>query len=219
MTDRDLAVIVPVLWRPERVVPTIESVEAATPNARLVFVVSARDRATQAALADTDYGGRWMGAIKDHYAYKINEAAELVRMPLLFLGADDLDYRPGWFDKAVAHMEQGAEVVGVNDLMDRPRRRRHATHFLMTRDYAERPLPDGSRGPLFEGYHHWYCDDELIARATADGVYAYAPDAHVEHLHYLNGKADDDDTYRRGRKHRRADRRTFTERSHLWASP
>ena len=69
----------------------------------------------------------------------------------------------------------------------------------MTREYAEQPTIDGQPGPCCTRYRHWYVDDELIATARHRGVYAYAADARVRHLHYLVGAAPDDDTYALGR--------------------
>ena len=87
----------------------------------------------------------------------------------------------------------------------------------MTREYAELSTIDGGPGPFHQGYHHWFCDDELIATAGKRGVYAYASDAVVEHLHAKAGKAPDDDTYRKGEEKWELDRSIFNGRAHLWA--
>jgi hypothetical protein len=114
-------------------------------------------------------------------------------------------------------MRGDIEVVGVNDLIPRRRNRRgHATHFLVTRDYTERGTIDGNPGLLHEGYDHSFVDDEFIATAEKRGVYAYAPDAHVRHLHWMNRSAPDDEVYRKGRARFEQDRRLFHERSVLW---
>lgn len=149
------------------------------------------------------------------YAEKINRGVEVTGEMTIFTGADDLDFQPGWFEAAKAAMVDGVEVVGVNDLIDR--KRDHATHFLMTRAYAERPTIDGEAGPLCAGYWHWYCDDELIATARKRGVYAYAADSNVKHLHPMAGNAKYDATYQKGRERMRQDRRLFQRRSKLWA--
>jgi hypothetical protein len=69
-------------------------------------------------------------------------------------------------------------VVGVNDLIPRRSARAgHATHFLMTRAYAQRPAcSTAPTRTLVRGLRpQLYVDDELIATARKRGVYAYAP--------------------------------------------
>jgi hypothetical protein len=222
----ELAILVPVLGRPHRVAPLLDSIEATTPDARVWFLGQIYDaeetRAIGAELERRTGSGLRINQNMEggSYAQKVNRAVAHPKgiEPLIFLGADDLDFKPGWFEAAKAAMTDDIEVVGVNDLLRRrPRRRGHATHFLMTREYAERPTIDGGRGPLHEGYGHNFVDDELIATASARGAYAYAEDAHVEHLHWMNGAAEVDDTYQRGRELFDADRIRFKEREPLWA--
>lgn len=207
-----LAVLVPVLGRPHRVEPLLASFTASTPEPResVLFICDPDDR--------DEIDAVWEAGCKPltcagGYAAKIRFGVESSAERLIFTGADDLDFRPGWFEAAEAHIDAGAQVVGVNDLI--PREHEHATHFLMTRQYAERPTIDGQPGPFFEGYSHWYVDDELIATAKRRGVYAYAEDAHVAHLHPMVG-APDDETYRKGRAEARLDGRKFRRREALW---
>ncbi len=213
----NLAILVPVLARPHRVAPLLDAIEATTPGVRVLFLADDYDRPEHEAIGrelsrtgvrvelDTSGG---------NYAAKINSGIGLTDEPYIFTAADDLEPQAGWLEAAMAAMVHGAQVVGVNDLIERSRN--HATHFLIAREYAEQPAIDGSRGPFFEGYHHWYCDDELLATARKRGVYAYAPDAEVLHLHPMSGRAEDDATYAKGRERMRADRRLFTERGQLW---
>jgi len=216
----NLAILVPVLARPHRVTPLLDAIEATTPGARVVFLVDDYDRPEIEAIEREQRPMRRKLTIDlaettgANYAGKINHGVGLTSEPLIFTAADDLEPQDGWLEEAEDAMRGGAEVVGINDLIDRPRD--HATHFLMTRAYAERPTIDDDPGPFFEGYSHWFCDDELIGTAKARGVYAYAPLAHVMHLHPIADRAEDDDTYRKGRERMRQDRRLFTERSRLW---
>ena len=219
----DLAILVPVLGRPHRVKPLLEAIEASTPGRpSVLFLADSGDDAEIAAIEEheDDYPGVLvlLNLEGGNYAEKINRGVGVTSGPFVFCGADDLGFKPGWFEAAKAAMTDGMEVVGVNDLLRRrPRRRGHATHFLMTRAYAERPTIDGGRGPLHEGYGHNFVDDELIATASSRGAYAYAASAHVEHLHWMNRQAEMDETYQRGRQLFDADRIRFQEREALWA--
>lgn len=216
---RELVWLVPVLGRPQYVRPLLDSIERTTPTARVLFLADPGDEAERRAIRRererptlcvdaVATGGGW--------AAKINAGVRHTDEPLIFLGADDLRPRPGWFEAAKKRLLPPVGVVGVDDLIDRPRRPQHATHFLMTREYAERGTIDGAAGPVHEGYGHWHCDDELIATAIARGAYAYAPEAQMEHLHPMVDPDLDDATYQRGRSQARTDRRTFLQRRSLW---
>lgn len=205
----ELAILVPVLRRPHRVAPLLESIRA-TVEATTLFVADPDDELELEAL---ERESAQYTTLSGGYAAKINLGIRETKEPLIFLGADDLDFKPGWFERARRRMPS-AQVVGVNDMLKR--RRDHATHFLVTRDYAERGQIDGSQGLLHEGYSHSFVDDELIGTAKSRGAYAYAPDSCVQHLHYLNGRAPKDATYELGLSRFRHDRRLFRRREALW---
>lgn len=221
----ELAILVPVLDRPHRVKPLLDSIEASVPGARVLFLVNRDDTRELDAITSEWSSGRRLDLDQmevfdgsPSYAEKINQGARVGIAEFYFLGADDLNFRPGWFEMAKASISSGAEVVGVNDLLRRrPRRRFHATHFLMTRRYSQLPCLDGGRGPCSEAYAHNFVDDELIATATFRGVYAYAERAEVEHLHWMNRRAGIDATYEKGRQTFAADRLVFEGRRSLWA--
>lgn len=180
----------------------------------MLFLCDPDDRPEQDAIA---VAGGWMLSPGGNYASKIRAGIEATDEPLVFLGADDLRFRPGWLGAARERMTDRIQVVGVNDLIPRPQRPQHATHFLLTRAAATLPCLDGSPGPLYGGYSHWRCDDELIATATKRGMYAYAPDSLIEHRHVMVDPTLDDDTYRKGRADARMDSKRFVRRVRLWA--
>lgn len=205
--------LVPVLRRPQNVKPLLESIRSTTPQAHVVFIADPDDVEEQRAILKTDARMILLGG---SYARKVNAAVKATTEDLLFIGADDLTFLPGWFEAARARLSDETQVVGVNDLIERrPERKDHATHFLMTREYAEQPCIDGGPGPLCERYDHSWVDNELIATATKRGVYAYAKDSHVRHEHPMAG-GEDDDVYRKGRARFRQDHTLFLRRSRLW---
>lgn len=207
----DIAFIIPVLDRPHRVAPLLSDLRCDDVNP--YFVPSPDDGPELEALEEAE--AAIIGPVDGNYATKINEAVREVDEPLLFFGADDLSPDPGWSLVAIEYMRRtGVQVVGVNDFL--PRRREHATHFLVTREYAEQPCLDGSDGPLFTGYDHSFVDDEFIATACRRGEYAYCETAVVRHMHPHGRTAPDDATYRRGRARFHEDRKIFEERSRLW---
>jgi hypothetical protein len=208
-----LAILVPVLDRPQNVLPLLESIHANTPApVRVLWICDPGDIAEQDAIARE--GGQMISP-SGSYAAKIRAGVEATTESLLFLAADDIRFQAGWLEEAIRLMP-AAQVVGVNDGIPRPQRPEHATHFLMTRAYAELPCIDGHPGPLFGGYSHWRVDDELIATAKKRGCYAYAPAAVVEHVGHPMQGGQDDDTYRKGRANARWDGKVFRRREHLW---
>lgn len=209
-----MVVLVPVLGRPHRVTPVLESIAATAPGARVLFIPDPDDEPELAAL---EAAGAETLELAGGYAAKINAGVEATSEPLIFLGADDLDWQDGWLEAAMQPLGGPHHVVGVNDLIPRrPARRRHATHFLITRAYAQRPCADGTPGPMSTVYHHSFVDDELIATAKHRKAYVYAPEARVRHLHPMAHTAPDDETYQRGRERFRLDRTLFYQRQHLW---
>ena len=192
-----LVILVPVLGRPHRVRMVLDGFARTTPDARLCFIPDPDDQPEIDAIEAA--GGEILTTLKANYATKINTGVKMTDEPLIFLGADDLVPSEDWFEQALSHMQDGVEVVGVNDMLQRGRHA-HATHFLITRRYAELPTITGERGPLCEVYDHSCTDDELIATAKHRNAYIYAADAHVTHLHPDNATAPIDDTYRRGRR-------------------
>jgi glycosyltransferase involved in cell wall biosynthesis len=207
----ELAIIVPVLNRPQNVAPLMESIRATTPGARTVFVVDPDDLAERAAILAE--GGEFF-ICAGSYSRKINEAIRGTAESLIVTAADDLHFHPGWLEAAKAKLAEGYEVIGLNDLIPRPVVR--ATHFLVDRRYVARGQLDGQPSLLHEGYFHNFPDRELVETARQRGVYAYAEDAVVEYLNVINGKAEMDATYAKGQERFRADRRLFRQRSALW---
>ncbi len=210
-----VVLLVPVLNRPGNVAPLMESIQATTPGPfRVLWLCDPGDIAQQDAIAKA---GGWMVSPGGSYASKCNVGTRLTDEPFVVFAADDVVFHPGWLEAGLDAVEAGAHVVGLNDLIDRPRRPEHATHFLLTRAAAELPCIDGRRGPLCERYQHWRTDDELIATAHKRGMYRFAEDAVVEHRHPMTGAAPDDETYRKGRSSARLDNATFARRMRLWA--
>lgn len=214
---RPLAVLVPVLARPQNVVPLVESATRNTPNlSTLLFIASPGD---EAELAELERAGVEYVVKEGNYATKINEGASMTTEPYIFTGADDLRFHPGWYEAAFDVMlGEGVEVVGTQDLCN-PRviAGEHATHFLLTRYYYEKWGTIDDRPAIFhEGYPHEYVDDELIGTAKMRDAYAFAEKSIVEHLHPLAGKAPTDELYEASASRMRQGRPLFEKRRKLW---
>ncbi len=213
--------MIPVLGRPHRVEPLLASLIAATPEPhRVLFVGTLGDDDELAAVRAT---GADLAVIppnmRGDYAVKVNHAYRTTREPFLFLGADDLDFRPGWLTAALRLMDDPKiGVVGTNDLGNkRVMEGRHSTHSLVRRTYVDRfGTIDEPRKVLHEGYPHEYVDDEFVETARHRDAFAMALDSEVEHLHPCWNKAAMDDLYAQHARRMKLGRKVYWRRSPLW---
>lgn len=183
------------LGRPHTVAPLRQSLHESTDRARLLWLLTEGDADVIDEVGDDDrliLPPRPRG----DYPVKMNAGYRASSEPLLLLGACDIRFHPGWLEACEAKVAQGFGVVGTNDLGNkRTATGKLSTHSLVTRDYADRFGTIDGPGLLHEGYWHEFCDNELIDTAKARGQYGHAPDAVVEHLHPLWGKAEPDAMY------------------------
>lgn len=221
-----VAVLIPVLNRPERVEPLLESLNGCRSIIPIFpcFLCSPDDEAEIEAVTRSGVPPVVMSFPPGpgDYARKMNFGFDYTPDEFVFLAADDLRFWPGWIEHAIGtHLQTGACVVGTNDLGNPSvTAGRHSTHTLVHRNYRECGTIDDPEGGkiLHEGYHHNWVDTEFIATAEHRGTYAHAHDAVVEHLHPFWGKATDDATYKLGRDTYHTDGALFKIRSRLWAT-
>ena len=213
-----LVVLVPMLGRGHMVPRLTESLHATTDRARVLFLCTDTDVNTiKACVLHGEVLAFPQRQVGD-YAHKINVGVEVTDEPLIFFGAIDIEFQSGWLEAAERHLTERIRVVGTNDLANpRVMRGEHATHFLVARDYATKPLIDGGDGPLYTGYIHEFVDDEFLGTAMARHAYAFAEDSHVRHHHpNFNGEVEWDHSYRRMNLRMRKSRPVFEYRRRLW---
>lgn len=226
-----IAVIVPVLNRPQNAKPLVDSLVASGADTHLVFVVSPGD--DDQVEVCIDQGDRtdvfctvefasWPSGPGD-YGMKIQRGYESCpSTPYVLCGADDLRFHPGW-DLALLRIAEEFDVgvVGTNDLGNSAvLAGRHSTHPLVARGYIDSLGGAwGEPGVVYHaGYSHNYVDVELCELAKRRGCYAHCHEAVVEHVHHLWRKGVMDDTYRLGQRGVRADRVLFETRQREWMS-
>jgi GT2 family glycosyltransferase len=210
----EVAVIVPVLNRPQNAEPFMRSLRASTGLAEAYAVCEETDVASQEAWRAA--GASLIVTNVTTFAEKCNVGYQNTTEPWLFLVGDDVHFHAGWLD----HLQQvarntGAKVVGSNDLAnERVLVGDHATHMLVDRVYIDEQGAswDGPGVVCHEGYRHWFVDDELVTVAKQRNVWAPALASLVEHLHPIVGKAETDAVYELGRKSQTKDKMTYTRR-------
>ncbi len=220
-----VAVLIPVLNRPDRVAPLVESLRESVAGSMSLevtaaFICSPDDRKEQQAV---EKAGLTPLIYKEpagpgDYAKKINWAAAIHKnTEWLFLGADDLTFERGWLEAGlIEHFRSNACVVGTNDAANaRTADGRSSTHTLVHRAYLECGTIDG-KGLLHEGYDHNFCDDEFVGTAKHRDTYSHATAAIVRHAHPTFRTAKMDSTYEKALAHFDDDRRLFGQRAPLW---
>lgn len=226
MTHGSLAVIVPVLSRPHRVQPLLESLLASVEAERSagwivrpVFVATPGDDAELAAIRAAGHEPLLVAAANSQYPIKINTGARAAAEDWLFTGADDLHFHPGWLTHALnAHAASGCLVIGTNDLGNQlVKQGKHSTHSLVHRSYLELGTIDEPGKLMHEGYDHNSSDVEMIETAVARGQFVFARDAVVEHLHPLwHREVKRDSVYQKGFRNAMRDRMLIQRRRPLW---
>lgn len=220
-----IVVVAPVLARPWNAGPLADSLAAASPDVRLLFVVSPDDDAQREACARTgaDILTATWGPGPGDFARKINLAYRETTERFIFQAADDVRFEPGWADEALRVAEDtGAGVTGTNDMANPlVKRGGHSTHSLIRRSYVDSPgaSADGPGSVFSEAYGHQWCDNELVELAKARGQWAFAARAVVRHRHPIFDRTvPRDATYERGDLSAREDAALFRQRRRLWSA-
>jgi hypothetical protein len=214
-----VAVLVPVLNRPDNAEPFMRSLRASTGLATAYAICEPGDDETnlawRAAGAERiDSGGGHTFAEKVNTGFDMT--SEVDPSPWLFIVGDDVRFHPGWLDQAL-HVANttGRSVIGTNDLHNpQVLAGAHGTHLLIRRDYINKHGAswDGPGVVCHEGYRHWYVDNEIVTAAKQRGEWAPALGSVVEHLHPLWGTAPNDSTYELGMEATKADEALFRGR-------
>ncbi len=211
----EVAVIVPVMKRPQNAEPFMRSLRASTGLATVYAVANPDDEETVKAW-DTA-GATVLLVDGSSFPVKANYGYLHTDEPWIFLCGDDVRFRSGWLDHAqqTAHIHK-ADLIATNDFGN-PRviAGQHATHPLIRRSYVEEQGAswDGPGVLVHEGYEHNFCDDEWTTVAKQRGVFAASLGSIVEHRHPLwDDTVEEDAVYRKGKAHTQKDSRLFKGR-------
>lgn len=213
------------LNRPHRAAAVASSIFANTEvEVEVFFVCSPGDDAEIAACLATGEEVivvPWAAGPGD-FARKHNLAYQHARHPYILLGADDLEFEPGWDTTAIAVAERsGCGVIGTqDDANPLVKRGRHSTHPIVTRRYIDEVGGTWHDGPgiiYHEGYSHQFVDTELHAAAVQRNEWVFAHGSVVRHLHPMYpqqgaARTPMDDTYRKALADGTADGLLYKER-------
>lgn len=212
-----ITVLVPVVGRPGNAEPFMSSLSASTGLANVVAICEHDD--IESIDAWFKAGADVLRVNVRSFADKVNAAFEANAYegdPWVLLVGDDVRFHSGWWNSAhQTAVVSGKSVIGTNDMFNpRVLSGEHATHLVLSTKYVQEHGAswDGPGVVCHPGYRHWYVDDEIVTVAKQRGEFAVSLASIVEHLHPLAGKADDDETYRKGQRHSAKDRALFLNR-------
>lgn len=211
-----VAVLVPVMKRPQNAAPFMESLRASTGLATVYAIVDPDDSETYTAWLEAGAEIILAEHGRSSFPQKANVGYSKTSEPWVVLVGDDVRFHPAWLDHAQQTANaSGAHLVATNDLGNaRVIEGTHATHPMIRRSYIDEQGAswDGPGVLCHDGYRHWHVDDEWTVVARQRGVFAASLGSIVEHQHPLWGKAEDDAVYRKGKAHADQDRRLFERR-------
>lgn len=116
--------------------------------------------------------------------------AEATGDPIVF-AADDLVWKEGWLEAALAKLEEFDDGWGLVGFNDGHWGEELSTHYLMSRRFIVEVLGGVIAWPE---YKHSFNDLEVCGRAREAHRYAWCEEAHVRHEHWLFGDRPQDDT-------------------------
>lgn len=218
----ELASLIPVLDRPQNVVPLVQSfLTSGTPGV-LVFICSPDDVdewiavQSQASLArvlvvPTTEAVTWPA--------KVNLGVSEVDADWYLCAADDITFTPGWWDTTLAaRCDPRIGVIGTNDSANGTGNQavaqgQHTCHPLIRRTYIlERGIWGEPGKAVCEDYHHWYCDQELVITAKLRKAWAFCAEALLVHNHPYWGLGEWDNTYALGESRAMEDQKLWETR-------
>lgn len=211
-----VAIFIPSMNRAHKLPDLIQNVHDVTPEPhKLYFMVNDDDLESQKILDDfgefywVDLDGQ-----DRRFCTRIQFMYEHTDEPWFLTGADDVLFHGEWLARAWSHIEDHHNVITFNDLFNP-----NGTNFMIRRKYIDDVggVIDMSPGIIYHpGYKHNYSDNELIETAAMRSCFLRLEDSIIEHLHWITGKGEYDETYQYADEMWDADKALFKERNHLW---
>lgn len=199
-----LAIIVPVLERPQNAWPFMRSIARCEGMPAPTHVYAVADEADEATTqAWYEHGAHVLiseyGTTFPHKAQWAWERAGGL-YDWVFLCGDDVTFKDNWWVEAmkIAKLEPDARLLATNDLHNPfVTGGVHATHPIIRTDWIIESGAswDGPGHLVHRGYYHSYCDNEWTKKALDEGVFCPALTSIVEHRHPTWGTAPWDNTY------------------------
>jgi hypothetical protein len=224
---REVAVLVPVMKRPQNVKPLVDSFNVTTNigEANLYFLVDPDDDEEIAAIKDA--GASYLVSDRGPtFAAKLNSGFRQTTEDWVLAVGDDVEFTAGWFD-AARRLSDRYDVIGTNDAYPGEVRNArvaagvHADHYFVRRSYVddEGATLDGPGVLAAEAYYHYFVDCETVQLAKALGRFTPCLDCRIiHHQPRYEGRPEDwdaDPIYVKGGEYAKQDDIKFKQRSAL----
>jgi GT2 family glycosyltransferase len=214
MPDAQLAILIPTVNRADVLAGLVENIAETTEvPRRTYFVMEDWDEDTIAATMELD-AAKVIGKFGSN-AKAVNGGYHVTKEPFVALLNDDVRCTAGWDLAALARMNDETHIVGINQGNG------VCTSFsIVRRSFIEEHSGVFDKpNTLYHEYVSQFPDTEFAEYAKQRGVWADAPDAVVEHLHWTMGKGDPNDpNYVKARETWDADEAVFLERRKRWTT-
>lgn len=208
-----LAVVVPTVNRAGMLEALVANIHAATATKHRVYLVMETDDQESIRVAERLDTIDVIGEFGSN-ATAVNGGYWAATEPFLALLNDDVVCHPGWDTAALAYMSDTIHIVGLNQGDGR------CTSFSMIRRafIEEHSGVFDKPNTLYHEYVSQYPDTEFSEYAKHRGVWADAPDALIEHMHWVFGKGDvNHPNYQKAIRTHDGDHAAFVERCRQWA--
>lgn len=190
----EIVVVVPTRGRPQSAARFAEAVDRSA-SAVVRFVVDADDPSLSEYLEAVDpstvmvYPGPGRPGIVDPLNWAVAQLCDSWEY-VGFAGDDHLPRTEGWDVQIIETLGQlGTGICYGNDLLAGER---IPTAVFMTSD-----IPKALGYMAHPDLVHLFVDDYWAELGRELDALTYLPDVIIEHLHFLNGKSEEDDTYKR----------------------
>jgi hypothetical protein len=207
-----IAVLIPTLGRAERLAELVENLHAATKAAHRVYLIMERNDFASIGVARSLDAISVLGRFGS-CAAAVNEGYRVSVEPFFAVANDDVCFHDGWDTAALAHFDDRVQIVGLNDGSGDCK-----CFSIARRSYIEKHSGVFDRpNNVYHEYTSQCPDTEFAFYAQLRGVWADAPGAVLEHIHWRFGKADaDHPNYIKARQSNEADLAVYAQRRAQW---
>ena len=191
--DEQVAVIVPVMRRPQSVRALLNSYQASNPSGDMYFIVDEDDEPEREAIKRVNGNEIVNFDQRKSFARKCNLGYRLTDEPWLLFVGDDVVFHKNWQQNAFVECPDKA-FISTNDLLTKKvTSGQHAVHPIISREFIDTvgTSLDGPCRVCHEGYKHFNVDDEWTMVAKNNNQYGFSPTSVIEHIHPIGGEPVD----------------------------